>query len=632
MSVFYQQAVGPIPNPLTFAFRRWAMNLINYRLRECPLNMVGNTTYYFSQSGADGNNGLSTGSPKKTLAAAQTLLNGSSGNITILFKRGDMWNEAIGFSVTNKNNVVIGAYGTGEKPFFNRFTLQYAASGWTQIPTKDRWTRAETNQVMWFRETATRLNRIYKQVTSTALVESTPYSWYWAANVLHINPGTGISANSKTSEACPNNSDIGFLVTGSSDRVRLDSLRSDGHGMNGIGAGTTNFGLQNDLTTVAVMSNCEGYFSNVHNIIQLGGGGNVATGSGIATLVNCKAGYMEYIGAEIVYTGFSLHGGNEWVTYNCEATYGTLPHSDWVTATRTHKGGSMDNHNSGTLGEDPNLVLHWNLSQPNGPWSCEDWPYGGGGTVDAGSLSGIKAFFVNSEIETNDGIQPNLFSNNCAFINCVLKAQPINNAAETVTVFAPKYQYFINTTMDFDINAQVTGGLYSLMNVVAGGCLIFFYHSTVRIRNDLSAPIAFALEANGWFGSAGKCTGSEFKNSILDCELRGGPNYVGLNNIATQQRNNAYIGIASGQTDVRGYSNDPAPLLLDNHTWNKYIPEADNALVGAGETFTRVEYDARWNARRAGAPTIGPYESPYRNQGAFNRLFSIRRTPSSLKA
>ena len=92
------------------------------------------TTYYFSTSGNDANDGLTTSSAKQTLSALQTLLDISKPGDKFLLKRGDTWTTrggaqtpysgVVGLDLKNlkgtqTNPIIIGAYGTGNKPIFN---------------------------------------------------------------------------------------------------------------------------------------------------------------------------------------------------------------------------------------------------------------------------------------------------------------------------------------------------------------------------------------------------------------------------------------------------------------------------------------------------------------------------------
>ncbi len=75
------------------------------------------TTYYVSNStGADSNNGLSTGAPFKTFSKAVSVL---GTNTRVLFKRGDTWTTASGAVLSPAGPGIIGAYGSGNRPVIN---------------------------------------------------------------------------------------------------------------------------------------------------------------------------------------------------------------------------------------------------------------------------------------------------------------------------------------------------------------------------------------------------------------------------------------------------------------------------------------------------------------------------------
>lgn len=72
------------------------------------------TTYYFSTSGSDANNGLSSSTPKQSMSVANQLMGG--GNI-ILFKRGDTWYlPQSTIMLDNRSNFTLDAYGSGNRP------------------------------------------------------------------------------------------------------------------------------------------------------------------------------------------------------------------------------------------------------------------------------------------------------------------------------------------------------------------------------------------------------------------------------------------------------------------------------------------------------------------------------------
>lgn len=103
MGTVYGTAVGTPPVCTSMAFRGWVSRLIAYRLAECPVARA--TTYYFSQSGNDTTGAGTLASPWKTIAKANTVIAANpSGNIALLFARGDVWRE----TVTNTATIASG--------------------------------------------------------------------------------------------------------------------------------------------------------------------------------------------------------------------------------------------------------------------------------------------------------------------------------------------------------------------------------------------------------------------------------------------------------------------------------------------------------------------------------------------
>jgi hypothetical protein len=96
------------------------------------------TTYYVSSSsGNDANSGTSAGAAWQTVGKVngQSFLPGDS----VLFKRGDVWNESLApaSSGTSGSPITFDAYGSGPAP---NLTGYYAvpASGWVQV-TGNAW-------------------------------------------------------------------------------------------------------------------------------------------------------------------------------------------------------------------------------------------------------------------------------------------------------------------------------------------------------------------------------------------------------------------------------------------------------------------------------------------------------------
>ncbi len=115
-----RKEVGGVRRILVFVFLVWS-------------GVASAATYYVSSgTGSDTNNGTSTSTPWKTIAHvnAQTFLPGDS----ILFKRGDVWNESLApaSSGSSADRITFDAYGTGAAP---NLTGYYAVppSAWVLV-------------------------------------------------------------------------------------------------------------------------------------------------------------------------------------------------------------------------------------------------------------------------------------------------------------------------------------------------------------------------------------------------------------------------------------------------------------------------------------------------------------------
>lgn len=98
------------------------------------------TTYYVSWTlGSDGNNGTSSSTPWQTVGKVngQTFLPGDS----ILFRRGDVWNESLapGSSGSSGHPITFDAYGTGAPPnLTGYYAIAPTASAWQPV-TGNAW-------------------------------------------------------------------------------------------------------------------------------------------------------------------------------------------------------------------------------------------------------------------------------------------------------------------------------------------------------------------------------------------------------------------------------------------------------------------------------------------------------------
>lgn len=144
------------------------------------------TTYYVSNSGDDGADGLSSGTPWLTLSkvAGETF---SAGDV-ICLRRGDVWRESIAFPSSGSPGVpiVVKPYGSGSDPVISASdtaTGWVATGGQTIVYQISKALVANGVAMVW--EDAVRLT----SRASVALVEANPGSFYWdtGGNILYIS-------------------------------------------------------------------------------------------------------------------------------------------------------------------------------------------------------------------------------------------------------------------------------------------------------------------------------------------------------------------------------------------------------------------------------------------------------------
>jgi parallel beta-helix repeat protein len=88
------------------------------------LPVCGQSKYYISQTGSDLNNGLSPSTTWQSIAKVNSMFNTFPAGTTVLFKRGEIFYGSliITKSGTVKRPIIIGSYGSGNKPVITGFT------------------------------------------------------------------------------------------------------------------------------------------------------------------------------------------------------------------------------------------------------------------------------------------------------------------------------------------------------------------------------------------------------------------------------------------------------------------------------------------------------------------------------
>jgi len=128
------------------------------------------TSYYIATAGSDSNNGLTTGTPWKTIAHAQSTLTGDQHDVNVLFNQGDTWREAYSVPAygTSGHPFTIGVYGSGAAPIINASVL---LTSWT-IEGSIYYASVGAQPTQVFRDNA----RLTLAASKSALVTG---QWWW---------------------------------------------------------------------------------------------------------------------------------------------------------------------------------------------------------------------------------------------------------------------------------------------------------------------------------------------------------------------------------------------------------------------------------------------------------------------
>ncbi len=604
MGSSYNALVGPIPDARTLQWDVWYWKLLNARIAYCPL--VRATTYYFSQSGNDTTGNGTQGNPYKSIAKAQALHDAAAdpANIAFLFKRGDEWNEATGFDVTKKN-ITVADYGTGAKPLFNKFTIKYNASGWTQAGATNRWTRTEASTIAWVRNQAARLTSPYQRMSSTAGVESTPLSWYWVGTTLHVNVGVGVNPNTLNLESVADNQTVSGLSMGNNaDGCRFQNMRADGWGMNTVGANPQKMGITDYLTgtNAGLLVGCESYYSSTHVMAHNSGAGN---SGGISTYIDCHAGYGQNVPFGItVFNTYSDGGLNETIFHDCVAEYGILPSDDWV-GTAYNSTTLVDINPSafglyGHIGSGPapmSLLVSYNMDIPSRAWGCSAGAFGiAGVTDDLNNILNCTVFVINethSPGRLGDGIGMLLASPGMVRRGCRYEFFPPDVFGGTLSSSVGGWT--INCSFDYNMSQQTwyTGHYYT---TVPNQYYHQFLHSQLSIRNYPTNRYWVGIDVS--LSSNNKPV---IENSIMTADATSNPWFDTLPGATFAH--NAYYNVSTLGTN----RDSTAILSLDNFRTG-YVPTAADQLYQAGANIG-VSIDAQQRPRLVTAPDVGPISS-----------------------
>lgn len=607
-----------MPSMLTADGLRWADQLTAAVLNACPL--ARGTTYYFAQSGNDTTGNGSEATPWQTIAKAQTTLTASSGNIALVFKRGDTWEEQTGLNV-DKNNVTVGAYGsTGARPLWNNFANKFASGGtlWT-LASGNRYTTTVAD-IGGIREQLNRLDKAYRKVSSTGEVESTPNSYYWASNTLHLHAtnaaGTAVDPDTIAFEytLAAATDDSGIDVAAGVTGVRIDSIRCDGWGLDGA-AVNQEYGIkaQTSGTNVVAVTNCEAYYSARHN---LGHNAGAAASGGFVLWSGCRYGYCtEPVAATWVsYCGL---GGQEDVVIGCEAAYGSLPAS----ATRNFVEGEagLCHTNGGSYYVALQLLIDNLVSAPANGFGCHIGYVTSNPSAapPAVTPADCKHVQIGTRMDKAVGTGGNggsvghmLAQPNCLEIGGRYQFVPLNCTSDSIASIAPT-GWTVNTAVEIDLtNAGMTESVFGLYNPVVTANAPKFWGCHVNVISNGTTDFALnfrrALDLNEAHDASAEFVGGVYSVRRTNPASTADVIRVGMPNTATAQRRNAYFGLSADSANV-GSASAANTITLGSLPAFAGAAFPASPLLAGGEGGL-CEYDLLRRSRHPTAPAIGPLE------------------------
>lgn len=597
MGTLYQTAVGPPPDPRTRAWLRWYRRLLNFRIEEC--DRPRSATYHVAASGNDANPGTEA-QAWRTLGRAQAALDASTGDLAILFRRGDEFASASGLDVT-RPNVTIGAYGAGAKPLLHAF-VNAASGGWSDAGGSGRWYRSFATPPGWIRETANRLSP-YRHRADIASVTATPRSWTYdsATHTIHLHPGVGVNPNSPALafEWSGDVNDDGVLVSG--DGCLIDGLRLDGWGCV-AGAGYQKYGIRSGAqgTNVLVARDCEAFYTGRHGM-----GVNPSTpgtAGGITTFLRCVTGYFNDSGNLGVnaFVSYNDPGGQETLFDSCEDRYAALPWTNFAGGS-----GLTSSIYSHTGGANVSLIIA-NGQQTTVDATKANHSYGGGWSAvdpdvcpgDDADITTYRAIFRGLKVVHN---QDGRFDSpiKTAFINCHYKwTIPATHTGQGFYFFNPLFTggYQINCIWeitDLWTNPGATSPSPRYLTKASASSTNRLVHCAVFYKGDNAAAEGFGttLKFNDAVGSI------TLRNCIL---ARMGTRgfWPGVGNNAARLANCATFQVQ--QTGSSGVDQGAGMIVLGQLAF-PFVGQ-----VGGGSD-QGVEFDFFDNVRPA-LPSIGPVE------------------------
>ena len=617
------------------------LSAVNYREAQfnarCP--SLRATNYYFSQSGDDTTGDGSIGNPWKTQAKCNAEMAPDTG---FFFKRGDVWEEDLQITV-DEDNVTIGAYGTGDKPFFNAFSRKIVSASWTDevddiysisIPAIP-----SAVTIGWVRLSTDRLGEVRGNILAEASSATgggeggstlTTDWWYQdtGTNTLYVYLN-GDDPSSESIEYSVSNELSGVRVQ-NVDGCRVENLRIDGYSLSQT-SGNHNNGY-NIMTTqrgekVVYVKDNDCYFGSAHVLGQLQ---SFTGGGGISMYSGNTYGFSDFGGGsgETLLNFFTGSDGGQAYDINNVCAYGTVPTHEWDFETEIARGRAVYAHSTGGNNWDFCVSLNLLVEASHAPAASV------GGFADVvdtgGDISLVKAFVVNAVQEkTSVSALSDLYmGSDTIFYANYYAISPLDRASGALWTSTVRENWWVNCVFDIDWKGQNNLNM-SIWNAVSGNSNPKFWHTSAFQYNiggtgNTGDRMSWNYDNNYDSGPtpSGVSQGSEYVNSVDSRTIIGGGTipvmYLGLDNVSTGIRNSGFFALRTGTGDnARGYDNATDSITMTSaYEWNAYNAELD----GEGEAGL-VAYDYFGNVRSASAPSIGAIELSYLAGSGFDSGF-----------
>jgi hypothetical protein len=608
-------AVAEPPPPVTSAqWRVWYEELLASRLAACPRER--SVSYHFSSDGDDETGDGTPEHPFRTIAKARSLLESAppTGDVAILFRRGDVWRENEGI-ITALPNVTLADYGRAEdpRPLLTVFVSVGDPAAWEPVEGRvNVYRRPAPGVVTWAKEDDD-FDHPYSRQASAAGVEANEASWWWdTSGMLYVHPKhdvSGMATDPRTDGKAYESvgpSDAGLVVRG--DGSRIENIRAVGWGLR-ENTPSQQHGIESRArgTDRVAIVRCDSYYGSSHAMVHAASGSR----GGIATFVECRAGLTRFNGVagETVFNTFSYQGGQETIFDQCVATHGTLPSSDWDSGSR-RRGRSFYGHTGGGADHDFGLLVVNECSTLDRPFGCES-PAAANNLPAAAELSQVRGFIVGEFFEGGPGTGPNfgIASRGSVRLNGrYLRLTPPPGYA--LANYAQD-GWVINSEFEVDVSSQQ--GRFALFNASpTTSNLVRLWHCFFRViapSGSGGAGVRMLLD----YDVPSRSEGSSLVNCVLSNESLATfePN-LGPATGGTVLRANAYYRVRDGS-----FSEDQTPVVLEAPPALDVTPACDAPLAcraGPLPGAVALECDSRgWTGRRI---AIGPLEP--RPCGDFN--------------